>query len=159
MSSQALIIPPQSAPPLSGVAPLTADGRGADVSKVLFNLPLWLFLNGIARAINTGANEGGAGGGGGAGVAAVLDVILSPGTTVTSNPTPPANVGSMLYVFVKAAGPSGVLAWGANVKWAPTQLDSVANTWTVFSLVGRTDPADAVLKWFYVGIGVTGQPS
>jgi len=97
--------------------------------------------------------------GGGGGTSGTIDFALTSGTTTTivlPTPTP----SGTLYVFVKADGPTAALAWGASAKWAPTELDSTANTWTVFTFIGRRDPLDSIIKWFYVGpASVTGEPS
>lgn len=157
MADTGLIVPPQSVPPLTGVAPLAPEG--ADVTKNLFTLAWWLFFHRLSVLVNSGTGGGGGGGGGATGAAGVLDVTLIAGSTVTIDPTAPATDTATLSVFVKAKGPTAVLAWGANVKWGPTEFDSTTDTWTVFNLVARTDPADATLKWFFVGAAVTGQPS
>ena len=68
----------------------------------------------------------------------VLVVILSAGHTITVTTAPP-NEGDSLTVFVKVAGPTGVLAWDSSVfKFASTELDSTSLTWTVFNFKGTS---------------------
>lgn len=141
-----VILPKQS-------VPLTEDNSN------LLRKAWYLPLNDLADAVNTGTGGGGEGGrGGGASVVGLLDVTLSAGITTTINPTAPIGEGSCLVVCIKAKGPTAILAWGANVKWAPTDIRSITDTWTVIDLFGRIDPADATLKWFCKGVR-TGIPS
>jgi len=91
------------------------------------------------------------------GTVSTLDVTLVAASTTTINPTAPT-VASFLTVFVKAKGATALLAWGANTKWAPTEFTPDTDTWTVFNFNARIDPADSILKWFYIGPSpVTGQ--
>lgn len=94
------------------------------------------------------------------GSAIVEDHVLASGGTTTITPASPSAIGNLLTVFVQAKGFTGILAWGTNTRWAPTELDTTNDTWTPFNFIARTDPNDSVIRWFWVGPGpVGGQPT
>lgn len=114
-------------------------------------------LKGMGGGGSLTINSTSTGGGGSGSTIATLDITLTAASTVTINPTAPVAAGDVLSVFVKAKGTSALLAWGSRTKFAPTEFDSATDTWTVFNFVGRSDPDDSTLKWFYIGPqGVTG---
>jgi hypothetical protein len=92
-------------------------------------------------------------------VSNVLRVTLAASSTTTITTALPVNSGDTLTVIVKAAGDTALLAWDSTVfRFAQTQFDSTASTYTVFSFVGTEDPDNGGdMRWFQTTLPLTGQ--
>lgn len=92
-------------------------------------------------------------------VSNVLRTTLATASTTTITTALPVNSGDMLTVIVKANGNTALLAWDAAVfRFAQTEFDSTASTYTVFSFIGTQDPDNGgAMRWFQTGLPLTGQ--
>jgi len=166
-------LPRQDYPPFTGVAPLTADGKGADLSKALFTTAFWLFLYNVTQRVIAGITIGGglpANGDVLTWVAAnddyePLPVSAAPGAatidyhTLTANTTisasvSPAPANGLLIVFVTQNATGGwVTSWNASdFSIAPTSLVSLANKKSIVMFA-----ADGAGKWAMCAPPVTGR--
>lgn len=90
-----------------------------------------------------------ASGAGGASGIFEQEVALTGDTTINANPT--AGVDEILGVFITQDS-SGAhdIAWGTGFESdTPTAIDRNPNALTVIQFMGRLDPADSVVKWFW----------
>jgi hypothetical protein len=89
----------------------------------------------------------------------VLRVTLVTATTTTITAPLPVNSGDQLFVFVEAVDDTALLAWDTTVfRFAQTQFDSTASTYTVFSFIGTPDPDNGGdMRWFQTTLALTGQ--
>jgi len=146
-------------------AQIQAESKGLDSASV-FNLTgraigtlqdeiytLLQRVNAIANAVNNNASLIVTGG-----TVSSIEIAAPNGTTTTIPASVTPAVDSLLVVFVtQDSTGGGLIAWNALYRWAVTNIDTTASTVSLFSFVGRTDPADGVVRWFMTGLPLTGQ--
>lgn len=89
--------------------------------------------------------------------ASVIEQSLSAGFTIPINVADPTDTGQLLYVFLRAAGPTALFTWGTMFRFASTEFDSTGGLITVFSFVSKVDAIDSTLKWWQTCAQWTGQ--
>lgn len=89
--------------------------------------------------------------------ASVIEQSLAAGFTIPLNAADPTDTGQLLFVFLRAAGPTALFTWGAMFRFASTEFDSTGGLITVFSFVSKVDAIDSTLKWWQTCAQWTGQ--
>lgn len=89
----------------------------------------------------------------------VLRVTLVTASTTTITAALPVNSGDQLFVIVAAVDDTALLAWDSAVfRFAQTEFDSTASTYTVFTFLGTPDPDNGgAMRWFQTTLPLTGQ--
>ena len=146
--------PPLTTPMLTGPSvemaqddstPKTGRDRG------LVTPPWMMFFTWVFQVLSGGVTPG------------TGSVVVEDYPTLTADavilPVTPLAAGTLLKLFITEDATGGwKITWDASVKNAQTNIRTLANTYSVFELVGRVDPGDSTLKWFASGTPLTGQP-
>lgn len=86
----------------------------------------------------------------------VLNVALTAAST-TITVADPTDEGEQLVVFLDQDATGGrLIVWDTNFRFTTDQIDTTASTCSVFSFVGRTDPAIGTPQWFMTCTPITG---
>ncbi len=89
---------------------------------------------------------------------AIQEVTAVHGTTTAIPATITPLIGNALVVFVSQDSMGGgLIFWNNLFRFAVTNIDTTASTVSVFQFVGRVDPADSIVRWFMIGLPLTGQ--
>lgn len=87
----------------------------------------------------------------------VIKTITS-GTTITSPSASLGTAGALLGVRLQQDGSGGhIIGWSSDFRYAPVGLDVSANTFSSFIFMSAIDPADAVMRWWLMGVPISGQ--
>lgn len=152
----AFLVPSQSVPPVEEPPVKGAAG--------LFSKTWWLFFASIVTQILPALNAATIG------VAAaalaltklypvlVADLTLTANLALTAaNTGTPAAAGQQMYLFLRQDSTGGwTVTWSSAFRGAPTGLENLASTWSLVAFVCQVDPADSLLKWWFVSL-VTNQ--
>lgn len=81
----------------------------------------------------------------------IFEQEVSLTTTTTINASTSPQVNSLLCVFITQDGTGGHgIAWGTGfASGIPTLIDPTPDALTLIIFVGREDPSDATVKWFW----------